>query len=1220
MDTTTPHLSLGREPQTRDSAIAIALRKDVTDGGGPRGDSDCVRGGVDSVISEEPFTGLHMHTVDALPPSSSAQGITVLTRLQNPAFPEPLPETRPFESPGRSSPPFSTTSKPLPLAPPPEIKNVLVGTLPNPAPAPAPALPVTRAQSIPTTKAGAAVPQTANSGRPKHAKQVGPWRLTKTIGQGSMGKVKLAINIDTDEKRACKIIPRPHQPPNSSGPDVMLGPTSDLHAIFQRETPALSEGRSSGHTARHHRVLREASLMLLLDHPHIASLLSFACDAQNYYLFFEYVDGAQLLDFIIGHGKLREKQARRFVRMIISGLDYCHRNSIVHRDLKIENILVDRNGDVKLIDFGLANLYDPDSLLRTFCGSLYFAAPELLCAKPYVGPEVDIWSLGVVLYVLVCGKVPFDDPDMAKLHSKIRAGDIEYPSFLSSDCISLLSRLLVVDPLQRARLNDIRYHSWILRGYDAPPDPHIPIRPNLDPLRLDARIIARMIGFGWGGETEVREELVKFLTRYPDGRGDLPEEMAPSPVVSVYHLVRETMSREACREVEDQSPGNVPQYALEGEPAIPLVVAPDDGAAKEPSVILKESFGEQLNVEMVENNMSDNADLKVSGSHSKSSPSTSRPRSVSAIPLTTVGLESGERQGASQTCRDETSERENTVAAFVEERTDGVFGDDSILARNDIPPHGIHPPITSEYLKPTSAHPLTLKPRDSAQNEKTQELRSIVKRDFGEISSFDSAVIDFEDKIVVWPSGFGKEGLPRKGSVVAISSPTLDPGSPRASAITNRSSNDTPNELDSLEHLPVYLIEEPTSFQATNVSRPTRPNLGVSGWNQRKPGRSRSVHLAGLSGRSVRRGLDAETSRIRGKQFDMEGADSARSTFRFPHRKQTNRHPSLSLATRPTFPFQQSAGAPYPLPVGEPLLDESMSRLRRTATERSSSCQYESFRQRAVHARPLSATIEELKAEELRWKHMDLNTVKDIDPTSATSAVSDRQLPGLFSTSLAGIVPQNTFSQPYAHSSATTTSATEQWVLKADTQPRADERILPVDLKGLFSVSNTTSQSPSTIRSRLIEVLQRNGFRFVEMWGGFECEYLPSINFGPGAEELQHADHVTSLKQQSALTSGTAPSGTLGLSDTDSAAFWSKTTSFSGVAGTSLEGNESVNRIEDFFLPSGVASPVTFMGSIQGLPGSSVKRLSSSAWPPITPSSATSYLAKLPEALQPYLE
>jgi serine/threonine protein kinase len=156
-------------------------------------------------------------------------------------------------------------------------------------------------------------------------------------------------------------------------------------------------------------------------------------------MLFEYVNGGQMLDYIISHPRLKESKARKFSRQVASALDYCHRNSIVHRDLKIENILISKTGDIKIIDFGLSNLFSPRNHLKTFCGSLYFAAPELLQAKAYLGPEVDVWSFGIVLYVLVCGKVPFDDQSMPALHAKIKKGLVDYPGWLSAGKLEPLS-------------------------------------------------------------------------------------------------------------------------------------------------------------------------------------------------------------------------------------------------------------------------------------------------------------------------------------------------------------------------------------------------------------------------------------------------------------------------------------------------------------------------------------------------------------------------------------------------------------------------------------------------------------------------------------------------------------------------------------------------------------------------------------------------------------
>lgn len=238
--------------------------------------------------------------------------------------------------------------------------------------------------------------------------QTGTWSLGKTIGAGSMGKVKIAKNLETGETCAIKIIPRS---------------STDDHKTAQEKDRA--------DHSKEIRTAREAAIVTLLNHPYICGMRDFVRTHYHWYMLFEYVNGGQMLDYIISHGKLKEKVAKKFGRQIASALDYCHRNSIVHRDLKIENILISKAGDIKIIDFGLSNLFSPRSHLKTFCGSLYFAAPELLNAKAYTGPEVDVWSFGIVLYVLVCGKVPFDDQSMPQLHAKIKKGIVEYPSWLS---------------------------------------------------------------------------------------------------------------------------------------------------------------------------------------------------------------------------------------------------------------------------------------------------------------------------------------------------------------------------------------------------------------------------------------------------------------------------------------------------------------------------------------------------------------------------------------------------------------------------------------------------------------------------------------------------------------------------------------------------------------------------------------------------------------------
>ncbi|KAJ5628086.1 hypothetical protein N7490_010314 [Penicillium lividum] len=315
----------------------------------------------------------------------------------------------------------------------------------------------------------------------------GQWALGKTIGAGSMGKVKLAKNTETGEQVAVKIVPRLSTEEHRNG----------------RESERADRSKEI-------RTAREAAIVSLVSHPYICGMRDVVRTTYHWYMLFEYVNGGQMLDYIISHGKLKEKQARKFARQIASALDYCHRNSIVHRDLKIENILISKTGDIKIIDFGLSNLFSPRSLLKTFCGSLYFAAPELLQARQYTGPEVDVWSFGIVLYVLVCGKVPFDDQSMPQLHAKIKKGVVEYPPGLTTECRHIISRMLVTDPKQRASLAEIMSHPWMNKGFNAPPENYLPQRVPIQ-LPLDQEVIEKMTGFDFGSPDYITSQLTKVL-------------------------------------------------------------------------------------------------------------------------------------------------------------------------------------------------------------------------------------------------------------------------------------------------------------------------------------------------------------------------------------------------------------------------------------------------------------------------------------------------------------------------------------------------------------------------------------------------------------------------------------------------------------------------------------------------------------------------------------
>ncbi|KAF9483696.1 Pkinase-domain-containing protein [Pholiota conissans] len=339
----------------------------------------------------------------------------------------------------------------------------------------------------------------STTGRSSRSNRIlGDYTLSKTLGAGSMGKVKLATHNITGEKLAVKILPRihPNPPPQTNG-------TSANNDSATRQ--------ASRDASKEIRTLREAALSMLLYHPYICGMREMIIHQHHYYMVFEYVNGGQMLDYIISHGRLRERVARKFARQIGSALEYCHLNNVVHRDLKIENILISQTGNIKIIDFGLSNLYDPIAHLATFCGSLYFAAPELLNARVYTGPEVDVWSFGVVLYVLVCGKVPFDDQSMPALHAKIKRGLVEYPVWLSAECKHLLSRMLVTNPANRASLSEVMSHPWMVRGFSGPPAIHMVHREPLRADELDRQVIKGMTGFEFGTEDEIEAKLTQVL-------------------------------------------------------------------------------------------------------------------------------------------------------------------------------------------------------------------------------------------------------------------------------------------------------------------------------------------------------------------------------------------------------------------------------------------------------------------------------------------------------------------------------------------------------------------------------------------------------------------------------------------------------------------------------------------------------------------------------------
>ncbi|RKO93022.1 kinase-like domain-containing protein [Blyttiomyces helicus] len=243
----------------------------------------------------------------------------------------------------------------------------------------------------------------------------------ETIGQGTFGKVKLAQHVATGEKVAIKII----------------------------------EKASVTNDTQRNSIQREIRLVQLLHHRHIVKVYNVLEDASTVYFIMEFVAGGELFDYIVENLSLSEWEARIFFRQILSAIDYCHKNSIIHRDLKPENVLIDSNKCVKIIDFGFGNTFHRDKFLSTFCGSPFYAAPEMIAGKRYVGPEVDVWSLGVILYAMVTGSLPFDAPALPDLFKLITNAQYKIPSKLSPDLTDLIRRMLTVDAKRRIKLSEV---------------------------------------------------------------------------------------------------------------------------------------------------------------------------------------------------------------------------------------------------------------------------------------------------------------------------------------------------------------------------------------------------------------------------------------------------------------------------------------------------------------------------------------------------------------------------------------------------------------------------------------------------------------------------------------------------------------------------------------------------------------------------------------------
>ncbi|XP_028652462.1 NUAK family SNF1-like kinase 2 [Erpetoichthys calabaricus] len=214
-------------------------------------------------------------------------------------------------------------------------------------------------------------------------------------------------------------------------------------------------------------IRREIEIMSSLNHPHIIAIYEVFENKDKIVIVMEYASEGDLYDYISEKQKLTEQEARHFFRQIVSAVHYCHKNGIVHRDLKLENILLDGSGNIKIADFGLSNLFHRDDYLQTFCGSPLYASPEIVNGRPYRGPEVDSWSLGVLLYTMVHGAMPFDGRDFKNLVKQITNGEYKEPS-KHSDASGLIRWMLMVNPERRATVEEIAAHWWVNWGYQQP--------------------------------------------------------------------------------------------------------------------------------------------------------------------------------------------------------------------------------------------------------------------------------------------------------------------------------------------------------------------------------------------------------------------------------------------------------------------------------------------------------------------------------------------------------------------------------------------------------------------------------------------------------------------------------------------------------------------------------------------------------------------------------
>ena len=255
----------------------------------------------------------------------------------------------------------------------------------------------------------------------------GQFILGEEIGKGTFGVVRLATHIITNEKVAVKMLYK--------------------ERILKEESSKK-------------RLEKEIKILKVLRHKNIVQLYNVFQTSSTIFLVIEHIHGKELFDIIVKKKKLSEIESLYYFQQLISGIEYLGKLGIAHRDLKPENLMIDSRKVLKITDFGLSNTYKKNELLSTPCGSPSYAAPEMLSGNKYWGLGADIWSSGVILYTMLCGRLPFDDKDHIKLYEKIKEGKFIIPEFLSENAKDFLVKILNVDPKQRYNIMQIKKHPW----------------------------------------------------------------------------------------------------------------------------------------------------------------------------------------------------------------------------------------------------------------------------------------------------------------------------------------------------------------------------------------------------------------------------------------------------------------------------------------------------------------------------------------------------------------------------------------------------------------------------------------------------------------------------------------------------------------------------------------------------------------------------------------